>query len=296
MSSTTTFAQALQQEQPLQVPGVINAYTALLAQQAGFKALYLSGAGVANAVCGLPDLGMTHLGDLVTEVWRITRVCDLPLLVDVDAGGASLLALERCVRELEAAGAAGVHIEDQVAAKRCGHRPGKMLVSSQEMAARLQTAAAARRNSGFWIMARTDALAVEGLAAAIKRSQAYTQAGADAIFAEAFYELDQYRQLRQALARPVLANQTEWGQTPLYTYEQLQAAGVDLILYPLSAFRAMSYAAQQVFSEVRQAGTQEALMPTMQNRENLYQVLDYYAYEQRLDSILQNEAGEDHEQ
>ncbi|MFQ5488703.1 MAG: methylisocitrate lyase [Gammaproteobacteria bacterium] len=274
--------QALLQERPLQVAGVINAYCALLAAHAGFRALYLSGAGVANASRGLPDLGMTTLNDVVEEVRRITLVSDLPLLVDADTGFGQRLMIERTVQELIATGAAGMHIEDQAAAKRCGHRPGKQLVSAPDMVARIEAAVAARSDPDFVIMARTDALASEGLDGVLQRLQAYSAAGADMVFAEAFTSLEQYRSVTAALSVPLLANLTEFGRTPLFHVDELRAAGVALALYPLSAFRAMSAAAQQVYTAIRQQGSQQAVVECMQSRDELYAHLDYLAFERRL--------------
>jgi len=274
---------ALATERPLQVVGVINAYCALLAEHAGFRALYLSGAGVANACHGLPDLGMTTLDDIVEEVRRITRTSHLPLLVDADTGFGNRLMIERTVQQLIAAGAAGMHIEDQQNDKRCGHRPNKQLVSTQEMAERIHAATAARTEPGFVIMARTDALASEGLDAALRRMQAYREAGADMLFAEAFTDLEQYRAVTSVLDVPVLANITEFGRTPLFHVDELQAAGVALVLYPLSAFRAMSAAAGQVYTTIRQQGSQKNVLDHMQTREELYAHLNYLEYERRLD-------------
>jgi len=280
--------QALLLEQPLQIAGVINAYCALLAAHAGFRALYLSGAGVANASRGLPDLGMTTLIDVVEDVRRITLVSDLPLLVDADTGFGHRLMIERTVQELTAAGAAGMHIEDQAAAKRCGHRPGKQLVSVAEMVTRIEAAAGARSDPDFIIMARSDALASEGLDGALQRLQAYSAAGADMVFAEAFTSLEQYRAVTAALGVPVLANLTEFGETPLFHVDELRSAGVALALYPLSAFRAMSAAAQQVYVTIRQQGSQQAVVEGMQSRDELYAHLDYLAFERRLN---QEQAG-----
>ncbi|MGD0585508.1 MAG: methylisocitrate lyase [Oryzomonas sp.] len=276
---------ALVEERPLQVVGTINAYAALLAEQAGFRALYLSGAGVANASFGLPDLGMTCLGDVLDDVRRITSASRLPLLVDVDTGWGHAFMIGRTVREMIRAGAAGVHIEDQVAAKRCGHRPGKALVSTEEMEDRIKSAVDGRTDPAFVIMARTDAVAVEGLDAAIERACRYREAGADMLFPEALTELAHYRRFADATAVPVLANMTEFGVTPLFTITDLAEAGVSLVLYPLSAFRAMSSAALRVYRSIRHNGTQEGEVETMQSRAELYAVLGYHGYEKKLDKL-----------
>lgn len=280
------FRAALAAERPLQIVGAVNAYTALLAQRAGFHALYLSGAGVANASHGLPDLGMTHLEDVLVDARRITARVDLPLLVDIDTGWGHAFNLARAVRELSQAGVAAVHLEDQVAAKRCGHRPGKELVSSAEMCDRIRAAVDAKLDPDFVVMARTDAAAGEGVAAAVTRAQAYVAAGADAIFAEALATLDDYRRFTAAVRVPVLANITEFGKTPLFTVEELRAAGVAMVLYPLSAFRAMSAAARDVYATVRRDGTQRAVIDRMQTRAELYDVLGYHAYEEKLDRLF----------
>jgi methylisocitrate lyase len=276
---------AVEAEKPLQVVGTINAYSALLAERAGFKALYLSGAGVANASFGLPDLGMTTLNDVCEDVRRITSACDLPLLVDADTGFGAAFSIARTTRELIRAGAAGMHLEDQVQAKRCGHRPGKALVSAQEMADRVKAAVDARVDN-FVVMARTDAHAVEGQNAAIERACRYVDAGADMIFAEALTSLDEYRQFIAAVAVPVLANITEFGRTPLFTVKELQDAGVRLALYPLSAFRAMSRAAELVYESIRRDGTQQGALERMQTRNELYDVLGYHEYERKLDELF----------
>ncbi len=277
---------ALESERPLQVVGTVNAYCALLAQRSGFRAIYLSGAGVANACFGLPDLGLTTLNDVTEEVRRIRGVCPLPLLVDADTGWGPAFMLGRTVRQLAVAGAAGMHIEDQVQAKRCGHRPGKALVSREEMVDRVKSAVDARDDPDFVVMARTDSVASEGLHGAIDRACAYVEHGADMIFAEALTELDQFRAFAQAVDAPVLANVTEFGRTPLYTVAELARAGVALVLYPLSAFRAMSQAAEGVYRTVRETGTQAALLDGMQSREALYEVLEYHAYERKLDELF----------
>ncbi len=278
--------QALIHENPLQIVGTINAYTALLAKQAGFRAIYLSGAGVANASYGLPDLAITNLGDVVDDVYRITYACDLPLLVDIDTGFGTAFNIARTIKMLIRAGAAGVHIEDQVQAKRCGHRPKKALVDTAEMCDRLKAAVDANDDADFVIMARTDALAVEGLDQALARVAAYVAAGANMIFFEGATELQQYRALTKVCAVPVLANITEFGVTPLFSKTELQQAGVQLILYPLSAFRAMSAAALKVYQTIRTQGTQASLLPEMQTRDELYRTLNYYQYEATLDQLF----------
>jgi methylisocitrate lyase len=288
LSPGARFRRALEQERPLQVAGAINAYCARLAERAGFRALYLSGAGVANASFGLPDLGVTTLNDVCEDVRRITQASALPLLVDADTGWGGAFMIARTIRELGRAGAAGCHLEDQVQEKRCGHRPGKLLVTAAEMSHRLQAAVDARDDPQFVIMARTDAYAGEGLAAAIARAQAYVAAGADMIFAEALPNLDDYRAFTSALGAhvPVLANITEFGRTPLFTRDELREAGVRLALYPLSAFRAMSAAAVDVYGAIRAEGTQQALTGRMQTRAELYDVLDYHAFEAKLDELF----------
>jgi len=283
----TKFRQAVCDEQPLQVVGTINAYTALQANRAGFRAIYLSGAGVANASFGMPDLGITSLADVSDDVRRITSACELPLLVDIDTGWGSALGIERTVRELSKAGAAALHLEDQVAEKRCGHRPGKALVSLEEMCDRLSSAVQGRTDSSLVIMARTDAIAVESLQSSIDRAVAYVESGADMIFAEAMRSPNEMRQFCDAVKVPVLANMTEFGQTPLMTVDELRACGVRLVLYPLSAFRAMSRAAERVYAAIRQEGTQQSLLPEMQTRQELYDVLNYLEIEKRIDSLLQ---------
>jgi methylisocitrate lyase len=277
---------ALTEESPLQVAGTINAYAALLAEKAGFRAIYLSGAGVANASFGLPDLGMTTLSDVLEDVRRITAATSVPLLVDADTGFGPAFMVARTVKGMIRDGAAGIHLEDQVQAKRCGHRPGKELVSAGEMADRVKAAVDAKTDAAFVIMARTDAIASEGLEAAIERSLTYVEAGADMIFAEACTSLDQYRKFTAAVKVPVLANMTEFGKTPLMTTEELRSAGVALALYPLSAFRAMSAAALHVYETIRAKGTQQELLGHMQTREDLYGVLGYHAYEQKLDELF----------
>ncbi|HXG29177.1 MAG TPA: methylisocitrate lyase [Nevskiales bacterium] len=286
-SPGTRFRAALTAEQPLQVVGAINANHALLAQRAGFRAIYLSGGGVAAGSLGLPDLGITGLDDVLTDVRRITDVCDLPLLVDVDTGfGASAFNVARTTRSLIKAGAAAMHIEDQVGAKRCGHRPNKEIVSKEEMVDRIKAAVDARTDDSFVIMARTDALAVEGLEPAIERAVACVEAGADMIFPEAMTTLDMYRQFAAAVKVPILANITEFGATPLFTVEELRGAGVGLVLYPLSAFRAMNKAAENVYKAIRRDGTQKNVVETMQTRMELYDVIGYHSYEQKLDELF----------
>lgn len=280
--------QAVEDERPLQVVGVINAYAALLAERAGFRALYLSGAGVANHSFGLPDLAMTMLTDVCEDIRRITYVTDLPLLVDADTGWGSAFTIGRTVREMIRAGAGACHIEDQVSVKRCGHRPGKALVDSAEMVDRIKAAVDARTDSRFAIMARTDAHAVEGQQAALDRAAAYKEAGADMIFAEALTTLDEYRQFTKTISVPVLANLTEFGRTPLFTTTELGDAGVRLALYPLSASRAMAAAASRVFEAIRRDGTQKGVVDTMQTRDQLYEVLDYHSYEQKLDELFRD--------
>jgi len=285
-SAGQRFWEALESERPLQVAGTINAYTALLAEQAGLRAIYLSGAGVANASFGFPDLGITSLNDVCEDVRRISGITELPLLVDADTGWGQAFMIARTVRDLTRAGAAGMHIEDQVQAKRCGHRPGKALVSSAEMCDRIRAAVDARPDAHFVIMARTDAHAVEGQAAALDRAAEYVEAGADMIFAEALQTLDEYRDFTAAIEVPVLANITEFGKTPLFTTQQLGDAGVRLALYPLSAFRAMSKAAVSVYTALRQEGTQKSVLDSMQTRKELYEVLAYHDYEAKLDDLF----------
>ncbi|MFQ5934784.1 MAG: methylisocitrate lyase [Acidiferrobacterales bacterium] len=277
---------AMEAEQPLQLVGAINAYCALLAERAGFCALYLSGAGVANASFGLPDLALTTLQDVAEDVRRITGATKLPLLVDADTGWGAAFMIARTIRELTRAGAAGCHIEDQVQAKRCGHRPGKALVSAEEMADRVKAAVDGRGDDQFVIVARTDALAVEGFDAAIDRACRYVEAGADVIFPEAMMQLDQYKSFSATVGVPVLANITEFGQTPLFTVDELRQAGVRLIIYPLSAFRAMSTAAVRVYDALREQGTQKEVLSNMQTRDALYEVLRYHDYERKLDELF----------
>jgi methylisocitrate lyase len=286
MTAGARLREAFAAERPLQLAGTINAYSALLAGQAGFRAIYLSGAGVANASFGLPDLGVTSLNDVCEDVRRITGASPLPLLVDADTGWGSAFNIARTVRELQRAGAAGLHLEDQVSAKRCGHRPGKALVVAEEMCDRLRAAVDARSDADFVIVARTDAHAVEGQAAAVARALAYVAAGADMIFAEALTSLDEYREFTRAMPVPVLATLTEFGKTPLFTVQELGAAGVRLVIYPLSAFRAMSRAALDVYTAIRQQGTQLSVIERMQTRDELYSVLGYETYERKLDELF----------
>jgi methylisocitrate lyase len=281
------FRAALEQESPLQIVGAINANHALLAQQVGFRAIYLSGGGVAAGSLGMPDLGINTLDDVLTDVRRITDVCDVPLLVDVDTGfGPSAFNIARTVKSLCKLGAAALHIEDQVGAKRCGHRPGKEVVSAEEMADRVKAAVDARTDEEFFVIARTDAIAVEGMDRAIERAVACVQAGADAIFAEAAQDLASYRRFVAAVKVPVLANITEFGATPLFTVDELRGADVAMVLYPLSAFRAMNKAARNVYGAIRRDGTQKSVVDTMQTRMELYDVIGYHAYEQRLDALF----------
>ncbi len=286
MSAGVRFRAALEAERPLQIVGTINAFTALLAEKAGHKAIYLSGAGVANASFGLPDLAMTTLNDVCEDIRRIASATDLPLLVDADTGWGSALMISRTIREMTRAGAAACHLEDQVAEKRCGHRPGKALVETGEMCDRLKAATDGRLDDGFVIMARTDAHAVEGQQAAIERAVAYAEAGADMIFAEALTTVEEYKQFTDAVDVPVLANLTEFGKTPLFTTDEMAAAGVRMTLYPLSAFRAMSAAALGVYEAIRNDGTQKESIDNMQTREELYDLLGYQAYEDKLDELF----------
>ncbi|RXZ44277.1 methylisocitrate lyase [Crenobacter cavernae] len=284
------FRLAVAEEHPLQIVGAINAYSASLAEHAGFRALYLSGGGVAAASCGIPDLGITQPEDVLIDIRRITDVTDLPLLVDIDTGWGGAFNIARTVRAVEKAGAAAVHIEDQVQAKRCGHRPNKAIVSQSEMVVRIKAAVDARRDASFAIMARTDALAVEGLDAAIERACACVEAGADMVFPEAMTELAMYRRFADAVKVPILANITEFGATPLFTVDELASANVAMVLYPLSAFRAMSQAALNTYQAIRRDGTQANVIDTMQTRAELYEHLGYHAYEQKLDALFASEA------
>jgi methylisocitrate lyase len=283
LSPGKRFRDALEAERPLQIAGAINAYSAMQASRTGFRALYLSGAGVANASHGLPDLGITSLNDVLEDAARITAACSLPLLVDIDTGWGTELTIQRAIRELERAAVAGIHMEDQVAAKRCGHRPGKQLVGVEEMQARLRAAVSSRRNPEFVIMARTDAVNVEGLSAAISRANAYLAAGAEMIFAEAIESIEDFRRFCEAVKAPVLANMTEFGRTPTFSLEELRIAGVRMALYPLTAFRAMNAAARLAYETIRNEGTQSSILEALQTREQLYEVLDYHAAENRID-------------
>ena len=289
LSAGAKFRKALAENHPLQVVGAINAYCAMLAEDSGHKALYLSGAGVANASYGLPDLGITSLNDVIHDVERICGASALPLLVDIDTGWGGAFNIARSIKAMERAGAAAVHIEDQVSQKRCGHRPNKAIVSQVEMVDRIKAAVDAKSDSGFVVMARTDALAVEGMESAVERAVACVEAGADAIFPEAILELDQYRQFAEAVKVPVLANITEFGATPLFNCEELAENGVSIVLYPLSAFRAMSKAALDVYQTIAIAGDQKACVEKMQSRTELYEVLGYHVYEQKLDALFENE-------
>lgn len=281
--------QAIKDENPLQVVGTINAYTAMMAESVGFKAIYVSGAGVANASFGLPDLGMTSLNDVLEDVRRITSASSLPLLVDIDTGWGGAFNIARSVKEMTKAGAAGVHIEDQVAQKRCGHRPNKEIVTRDEMADRIKAAVDAKTDKDFVIMARTDALAVSGLDEVLERVALFEASGADAIFAEAMTDLDMYQKVVDAVNIPVLANITEFGATPYFSTEQLASAGISMALYPLSAFRAMNQAALNVYTTLREKGSQESVIDTMQTRSELYDFLGYHDYEQKLDELFASE-------
>lgn len=290
LSPGARFRQALKENQPLQIVGAINAYCAMLAEDSGHKALYLSGAGVANSSYGLPDLGITSLNDVIHDVERICGASELPLLVDIDTGWGGAFNIARTIRNMERAGAAAVHIEDQVSQKRCGHRPNKAIVSQAEMVDRIKAAVDAKTDSDFVVMARTDALAVEGMDSAIERAVACVEAGADAIFPEAMLELEQYRQFADAVKVPVLANITEFGATPLFNCKELAENGVAMVLYPLSAFRAMSKAAIDVYQTIAINGDQKACIDKMQSRDQLYEVLGYHAYEQKLDNLFESES------
>ena len=291
-SPGTRLWAALEEEHPLQMVGTINAYSAIMAEKAGFRALYVSGAGVANASYGLPDLGITTLSEVLEDVRRITGATDLPVLVDVDTGfGASAFMVARTIEEMTKAGAAGVHIEDQVQAKRCGHRPGKALVAPEEMTGRIKAAVDAKTDGSFVVMARTNALAVEGLKAAVERAQLYEEVGADMLFAEAATKLEDYRAFADAVDIPILANITEFGSTPLFTTDELAKAGVGLALYPLSAFRAMNAATLIVYETLRREGTQKGVVDAMQTREELYSLLGYHEYEKKLNSLFAEREG-----
>jgi methylisocitrate lyase len=289
VSAGTRLREAMAAERPLQVPGVVNAYAAMLARRAGFRALYLSGAGVANHSLGLPDLGLTNLGDVLTDAARITGAVDLPLLVDIDTGWGHAFTIDRAVRELEHVGVAGVQIEDQAGAKRCGHRPNKAVVDASEMVERLRAATGARADDGFVVVARTDARAVEGLERAVERAVAYANAGADVIFAEAPESADELRAFTAAVDVPVLANITEFGLTPLLSLDELRDAGVAIALYPLSAARAAARAAETVFAAIRADGTQAGVLDAMQTRDELYDVLDYLRFERALDAVREED-------
>lgn len=285
-SAGARFRAALKSESPLQIVGTINANHALLAKRAGYKAIYLSGGGVAAGSLGVPDLGISTLEDVLIDVRRITDVCDVPLLVDADTGfGTSAFNISRTVKALIKNGAAAMHIEDQVAAKRCGHRPNKEIVSKEEMVDRIKASVDARTDANFYVIARTDALANEGIESAIERSLAYVEAGADAIFAEAINDLDSYARFTKEVKVPILANITEFGKTPLFTTGELKGVGVSMVLYPLSAFRAMNKAAENVYNEIRSKGTQQGVIDSMQTREELYERINYYAYETALDKF-----------
>ena len=286
MTPGEKFRLALSENKPLQVVGPINAYCAMLAESAGHHAIYLSGGGVANASFGLPDLGITTLADVTEDVQRICDATDLPLLVDIDTGWGGAFNISRTIKNIEKAGAAGVHIEDQVSQKRCGHRPNKSIVSKSEMIDRIKAAVDGKRDSKFMVMARTDALAVEGIGAALERAVGCVEAGADAIFPEAILDLEQYKKFTETLDVPVLANITEFGKTPLYTRDQLSDAGVSIVLYPLSAFRAMSKAALNVYQTIAEKGSQTEVVNLMQTRDELYETLDYHSYETKLDELF----------
>ncbi|MBI1274983.1 methylisocitrate lyase [bacterium] len=289
MTPGKKFREAVKNEKPLKIVGTIYAYAAMMAEKTGHKAIYLSGAGVANASHGLPDLGITSLEDVVEDARRITAASSLPLLVDIDVGWGGAFNIARTIREMERAGVAAVHMEDQILQKRCGHRPNKEIVSTGEMQDRIKSAVDARVDKNFVIMARTDALAVEGLDAAIERAVAYVEAGADMIFAEAMTEISHYTRFKQAVKVPLLANVTEFGKTPLYSADELAGAGVDMVLYPLSAFRAMNQAALKVYESIMAQGHQRDVLPLMQTREELYQFLGYYEYEKKLDALFGKE-------
>ena len=286
MSAGKKFREALKANQPLQIVGTINAYSAIMAKKIGHQAIYLSGGGVANASYGLPDLGMTSLNDVIADVNRITSACDLPLMVDIDTGWGGAFNIAKTIRDMEKAGAAAVHMEDQVAQKRCGHRPNKEIVSTAEMVDRIKAAVDARTDPDFFIMARTDSFAQEGLEAAIARAKAYVEAGADGIFAEAVQTEEHYRAFSEALDVPILANITEFGKTELWNKSELGEWGVDMVLYPLSAFRAMNKAAELVYQSILQNGDQKAVIDTMQTRMDLYDYLGYHEYEQKLDALF----------
>ena len=286
MSSGLKFRKALKENSPLIIPGAINAYSAILAEKSGHQALYLSGGGVAAASYGIPDLGITSLEDVLIDVKRITNASSLPLLVDIDTGWGGAFNISRTIKEMIQAGAAAVHIEDQVSQKRCGHRPNKSLVSSAEMEDRIKAAVDGRTDEAFFIMARTDSFANEGMSGAIERAQSYIENGADGIFLEAVSSLDDYKTLKESISAPVLANITEFGKTPLFTKDELSSVGVDMMLFPLSAFRAMSQIAEKVYISLAKDGTQDSLLDIMQSREELYERLNYHEYENKLDELF----------
>ncbi len=289
VSKGARFRAAVREERPLQVVGAINAYSARMAERSGFKALYVSGGGVAASSLGVPDLGISTMDDVLTDVRRITDITELPVLVDIDTGWGGAFNIARTIRSMIKFGAAAVHVEDQVQAKRCGHRPGKAIVSKDEMVDRIKAAVDARTDPDFVIMARTDAIAVEGLQAGIDRARAYVQAGADMVFPEAVPEIAMYKEFAKAVNAPILANITEFGSTPLYSVEELREAGVSIVLYPLSAFRAMSKAALSVYHAIRRDGTQKNVVDIMQTRAELYNYLDYHAFEEKLDRLFSKE-------
>ena len=286
MSSGLKFRKALKENSPLIIPGAINAYSAILAEKSGHQALYLSGGGVAAASYGIPDLGITSLEDVLIDVKRITNASSLPLLVDIDTGWGGAFNISRTIKDMVQAGAAAVHIEDQVSQKRCGHRPNKSLVSSTEMQDRIKAAVDGRTDENFFIMARTDSFANEGMSGAIERAQSYIENGADGIFLEAVSSLDDYKTLKESISAPVLANITEFGKTPLFTKDELSSVGVDMMLFPLSAFRAMSQIAEKVYISLAKDGTQDSLLDIMQTREELYERLNYHEYENKLDELF----------
>ena len=288
ISRGSVFKKAIKDNNPLQVVGTINAYTSILAEKSGHKAIYLSGGGVAASSLGVPDLGITTLQDVLIDVERITNSSELPLLVDADTGWGGAFNISRMVKSMISVGAAAIHIEDQVAQKRCGHRPNKELVTLEEMVDRIKAAVDAKTDLNFQIMARTDSIASEGLDSALERAIAYQEAGADAIFAEAVTDISQYKSFREVLKVPILANITEFGKTPLFNKQELEKVGIDIILYPLSAFRAMSKVAQEVYKEIYQKGTQKDILDKMQTRDELYELLDYHSYEEKLDNLFNN--------
>ena len=288
ISRGSVFKKAIKDNNPLQVVGTINAYTSILAEKSGHKAIYLSGGGVAASSLGVPDLGITTLQDVLIDVERITNSSELPLLVDADTGWGGAFNISRMVKSMSSVGAAAIHIEDQVAQKRCGHRPNKELVTLEEMVDRIKAAVDAKTDLNFQIMARTDSIASEGLDLALERAIAYQEAGADAIFAEAVTDISQYQSFREVLKVPILANITEFGKTPLFNKQELEKVGIDIILYPLSAFRAMSKVAQEVYKEIYRKGTQKDIIDKMQTRDELYELLDYHSYEEKLDNLFNN--------